>query len=161
MAQYVVIRGPLGVGKTTVARRLGTQLSARYLSVDRILDEEHFWESGRLGEFLRANAVLAERARRSFERGHDVVIDGNFYWRTQLADLTRRLRVSGHVFTLVAPLSVCIERDRARPYSHGADAAREVFAKTTRFDWGTPVDATRPLSVVVRDIEGRLRPHPP
>jgi shikimate kinase len=34
MEYFVIIRGPLGVGKTTIAKRLAKQLNAKYISID-------------------------------------------------------------------------------------------------------------------------------
>jgi predicted kinase len=152
----VIVRGPLGVGKTTVARLLARRIGGAYVSVDRILEEHGLWEAGRLSEFLRANAVAAREARPQLSRGTPVVFDGNFYWKSQISDLIERLAVPVQVFTLTAPLAVCVDRDRRRALSYGAEATAQVFSKATRFSWGVEVDARRPLRVVVRDIDDRL-----
>ncbi|MFZ0831059.1 MAG: ATP-binding protein [Thermoplasmata archaeon] len=157
MSFYVLIRGPLGVGKTTVAKRVAQEVGAEYISIDRILDDEGLWDSGRVSEFLDANAVGAPRAREFLEHGTPVIFDGNFYWQTQIADLTRRLNFRHRIFTLDAPLSVCVERDARRDPSHGREAAEQVFVKATRFDAGIRIDATRPLERIVSDIVARLR----
>jgi predicted kinase len=156
MSYYVILRGPLGVGKTAVSRELAKALGARHVSIDRILDQHHFWNPGRLSEFLEANRVAVERAHPLLERGVPVVFDGNFYWKTQIDDLTGRLGHPHFVFTLMAPLRVCIERDSRRDPAHGSQATREVFAKSTKFAYGATVDASRPLRSVVRDITRRV-----
>jgi predicted kinase len=152
----IVVRGPLGVGKSTVARALARRVGARYISIDRILDVRHLWDQGRLAEFLAANRFAAGEARGPLGRGTPVVFDGNFYWRTQIDDLLRRLDRPHAIFTLCAPLAVCIARDGGRGSPHGAEAARAVYRKTTRFDRGQPIDATRPVAAVVEDICRRL-----
>jgi len=157
MSYYVLIRGPLGVGKTTVANRVARKTGAEYISIDQILDDEGLWDSGRLSEFLGANDVAIPQAREFLEHGTPVIFDGNFYWKTQIADLTHRLNFPHRIFTLDAPLSVCAARDSHREPSHGAEAAEQVFAKTTKFDVGTRIDATRPLERIVSDIVRRLR----
>jgi predicted kinase len=86
------------------------------------------------------------------ETGTPVVLDGNFYWKSQIKDLEKRLHHRHFVFTLRAPLSVCIERDAGREAPHGSPAAREVYAKSTKFDYGVEVDATQPLDRIVREI---------
>ncbi len=153
---YLLIRGPLGVGKTTVARRVAATLGAEYLSIDALLQEAgpEEWEGGYIseGSFLRANEIAADRARAALDRGVPVVLDGNFYWRRQVEDLTHRLPFPHAVFTLHAPLEVCIERDRGRPEPHGPDAARDVYAKVTEFPWGTPIDATGTSAAVVEAL---------
>jgi len=156
LAFYVVIRGPLGVGKTTVAQRLAREIGAGYISIDRILEERGLWDSGALAEFLRANDFAVEQARSLLADGTSVVLDGNFYWKSQINDLVARLDRRHFVFTLRAPLSVCVERDARRSPPHGREAAREVYAKSTRFEYGVGIDATRGVGTVVGDIVARL-----
>ena len=156
MNHYVIIRGPLGVGKSTVSRRLAKVVRAEYISVDRILDEYDIWYSGRLSEFLRVNVVVARRAGRLLKKGTSVILDGNFYWKTQIEDLERRLDHRHFVFTLKAPLNVCIERDAGRDIPHGSQAAREVYTKSTKFDYGSGIDAMQPLKRIVREIASTI-----
>lgn len=156
MSYFVLVRGPLGVGKSTVSRRLAKEIGAAYISVDRILDEQDLWYSGRVSEFLKVNKFAAERAERWLRKNTPVVLDGNFYWKSQIVDLVGRLDYPHFIFTLEAPLSVCISRDAGRRMSHGSQAAREVYAKSTRFAWGIRIDATEPLERVVGQIQSTL-----
>ena len=66
--------------------------------------------------------------------------------------LISRLDFPHHVFTLKVPLEVCIARDAAREKTHGKDAARVVYKKSTEFDYGTNIDVNRPLDVCVKEI---------
>jgi predicted kinase len=159
MSYYVILRGPLGVGKTTVSRRLSGVIRAEYISIDRILDEHGLWRSGRLSEFLRANEVAGGRARNGLAQGIPVVFDGNFYWKSQIKDLIGRLEYPRYVFTLKAPLAVCIERDRRRPGPHGAQGASEVYAKSTKFEYGIGVDATGSVEDIVQEIVSYVSAH--
>lgn len=159
MSYYVILRGPLGVGKSSVSRRLAQVLRAEHISFDRVLEEFDIWYSGRLSEFLRANVVVARRAGRVLKRGSNVILDGNFYWKTQIRDLEKRLDQPHFVFTLHAPLRVCIERDARRDAPHGTPATREVYAKSTRFEYGARVDATQSLESVVREIASTVSAH--
>jgi thymidylate kinase len=159
MSFFVIVRGPLGIGKSTVSKSLAEKISAKYISIDQLLDDHGLWVSGRLSEFLRANDFAVERGRGYLERGVPVIFDGNFYWKTQIEDLVRRLGHPHVVFTLKAPLSVCIDRDGGRASSHGETAARQVYAKSMRFDFGIGVDAARPVDLVVREIARYLTPN--
>lgn len=69
-----------------------------------------------------------------------MIFDGNFYWKSQIEDLIQRLSYPHHVFTLKAPVEVCIARDKERGETHGADAARVVHNKVSSFDYGTIID---------------------
>jgi predicted kinase len=152
MVFFVVIRGPLGVGKSTVAERLAKEIDATHISIDQILEDHGLWETGHLSEFLKANVFAIGSARGPLARGTPVIFEGNFYWRTQLKELIGALPYRAYVFTLSAPLSVCIERDRQRARPHGAEAARQVYSKSTRFEWGIPIDAGRPIGSVVSEF---------
>jgi predicted kinase len=160
MSYFVVVRGPLGVGKTAVAGRLASELGAEHIPIDRILDENGLeeWEGGYISQqsFLRANRIAIDRARPRLEEGTPVIFDGNFYWKSAIEDLLIRLDYPHYVFTLRAPLSVCVERDSRRDPPHGRQAAQDVYAKTTSFDFGIRLDATQPVPTVVREIRSRL-----
>jgi len=156
MSFYLLIRGPLGVGKSTVSERLAKKIGAQHISIDRILDERGLWEEGRVSEFLKANEFAGKEARDLLNTGTPVIIDGNFYWESQIDDLIDRLDFPHYLFTLKAPLSVCIARDGRRTPPHGAEAAQEVYTKSTRFTRGVSIDATRSADDVVEDILSRL-----
>ena len=158
MSYFVIVRGPLGVGKSTVASALARRLRAEVVSIDRILDDYGLWRSGRLAEFLEANRIAARRAEALLARQTPVIFDGNFYWKGQLRDLVRRLAIDHWIFTLDAPLRVCIARDSARRPRHGAAAARAVYAKTTAIEAGIRINAARSVNEVVEDLVARLPP---
>jgi predicted kinase len=153
----LLIRGPLGAGKSTVSLRLAKRLGAERISIDRILDEQGLWRSGRLREFLKANRWAVPRARRFLARGTPVIFDGNFYWKGQTQDLVRQLPYPHVGFTLNVPLAVCIDRDRQRISPHGPTAAKEVYAKSAKFEYGIGIDASRPAADVASDILTQLR----
>jgi len=87
-----------------------------------------------------------------------VVFDGNFYWKSQIEDLIRRLDCRYYIFTLKASVEMCIARDAQRGKTHGEDAARAVYEKSTEFDYGTIIDVNKPLIVCIKDILEHL-PH--
>ncbi|HTW39938.1 MAG TPA: ATP-binding protein [Thermoplasmata archaeon] len=162
MTSYVVlVRGPLGVGKTTVARAVATALGAQYVSIDRLLDEPGVeeWKDGRITpeSFLRVNRRAVGEVAASVERGRPVVFDGNFYYRRQIADLVRRLRVPHRVVTLTAPLPLCIARDARRARSYGAGATTDVYALVAKVRAGRYVDATGSVPETVERVLRLLR----
>lgn len=153
----IVVRGPLGVGKSTTAPALAEELRGAVISMDEIPVIEAEWDGGTEELFLRANEVAAMRARPLLESGTSVVFDGCFYWLSAITDLETRLSTRVSVFTLKAPLEVCIERDRRRKHSYGEEAARLVFAKVSSSQVGTDVDATQEVPLQVEAILRALR----
>ena len=130
---------------------------AKYFAVDRILDEHHLTKDKEAGyisqrSFIKANKIIAPDAKRILDGGKPVVFDGNFYWKSQIDDLIKRLDFPHSVFIFKAPLKVCIARGLKRGKTHGADAARTVYKKSTGFEYGTIIDVNRPLDACVKDI---------
>ncbi len=157
MSFYVIIRGPLGCGKSTIAKKLSKVLTAKYFAVDRVLDEHDLTKDKEKGyisqrSFIKANKIIALDAKLILDSGKPVIFDGNFYWRSQIDDLIKKLDFPHHVFTLKAPLEVCIERDHQRRKTYGEDAVRAVYQKSTEFDYGNVIDINRPLAECVKDI---------
>jgi predicted kinase len=157
MGFYVIIRGPLGCGKSTVAKEIAKKLKAVYINIDRVLDKHHLteeWEEGYISQnsFLKANTIVALQAKKNLKNGVHVVFDGNFYWKSQIKDLIKKLDFPHYIFTLKAPLEVCIRRDSLRRKTHGEDATRAVYKKSTEFDYGIVIDVNRPLDVCIKEI---------
>src|SRR3990167_8456887 len=157
MSFYIIIRGPLGCGKSTIAEKLSKILNAKYFAVDRVLDEHDLTKDKEAGyisqrSFIKANEIIAPDAKRILDSGKPVVFDGNFYWKSQIEDLIKRLDYPHYVFTLKAPLEVCIERDRKRRKTHGKIAAKEVYKKSTEFTYGIVININRPLKECIKEI---------
>ena len=157
MSYYLIIRGPLGCGKSTIAEKLSEILNAKYIAVDEVLDEHNLTkdkEEGYISQksFLKANEIVVPLAKEFLDKGVPVILDGNFYWKSQIDDLINKLDYTHYVFTLKAPLEVCIERDSKRGKTHGVDAAKEVYKKSTEFDYGTVIDITKSLDGATEEI---------
>jgi adenylate kinase family enzyme len=148
---FAVVRGPLGAGKTTVARALAISIGGSYISIDALL-ERYAWDGGSEALFLRTNEDAAHEARSSLDRRTPAVFDGNFYWPSTIADLERRLPYPHVVYSLHVPLAECVERDRGRVLSYGEEATREVYEKVGPIPGEMPVDGTRAAEEVVTEI---------
>ena len=162
----VIIRGPLGVGKSTVSEALARAIGGRHIPIDRILEANGIeeWDADRisLASFLKANGIAVEEARPAYRLGIPAIFDGCFYWREQLDDLRKRVG-DCYVFTLKAPLNVCVERDRTRPLprpetgprggdQQGRLAAEAVFRLVSEVQQGIPIDATGEVAQTVSSI---------
>ena len=157
MVFYIIIRGPLGCGKSTTAKRLSKILKAKYFAIDKVLDEYDLTkdkEEGYISQksFKKANEIIAPRAKDALDKKKLIIFDGNFYWKSQIEDLISRLNFQHYVFTLKAPLEVCIRRDIERGKTHGEDATKVVFKKSTEFNYGIVININRPLNVCLKEI---------
>ena len=141
----VIIRGPLGVGKSTVAKAVAEKIGGVYISVDEVLDQNGLdkaveGEGIPLNNFLKANEIIAAEAKHTNDQGMPVVVDGNFYHKEQIDQLVNLLGHDSVTFTLKASVETCIVRDAARAKSYGEDAARAVHMFVSAFDYGTVID---------------------
>ena len=157
MTYYIIIRGPLGCGKSTIAKELSKILEAKCFLIDEVVDKHKLFkdkEEGYISQntFIKANEIIVPEAKKILNKGTPVIFDGNFYWKSQIEDLVKRLKYPHRIFTLKAPLKVCIDRDKKREKALGKDAARVVYKKTTEFDYGTIIDITTPLNECVKEI---------
>jgi predicted kinase len=152
---YLILRGPLGSGKSTVAEALAKAVRGRVIHLDGLADKN--WDGGSARMYLRGNVALERKARPLLAQGIPVIFDGCFYWKSQIRDLEARLPFPHESFTLKVPLSVCIERAHWRsPTPSGPVQAGIVYRKVNRFDWGFPIDGLQSVALQVRSILSRL-----
>lgn len=141
MSHFIIIRGPLGVGKSTIAAKLAEKIKGRVISIDAKLVELGFdkvqGESIPLKNFLKVNEFILEDAKYYLEHNISVIFDGNFYFKEQIKDLIDKFSdYKCNVFTLKASLDSCVSRDARRNNSYGVDAARAVYFLVAKFDYG-------------------------
>ncbi|MFH2018892.1 MAG: AAA family ATPase [bacterium] len=154
---YIIIRGPLGSGKSTISEKLSKMLGAKHFAIDRVLEDHDLEESKEDGfisqeSFKKANEIACKEAIPVLKEDKPIIFDGNFYWKSQIDDLIKRLDFPHYVFTLKAPLEVCIERDSKRDKTHGKDAAMVVYKKSTEFTYGTEIDVTKNIDECLNEI---------
>jgi predicted kinase len=162
MRVCILIRGPLGVGKTTVARALTEQVGGLYVSVDGILAEHGLdkveGECITAENFIKASKLALPQARQALSKSRAVIFDGNFYHRAQIDHLVDVLPGPHYAFTLKSPLTVCIDRDSKRPRVYGTGAARAVRNMVSRFDYGVSIDTSE---MTLEDAMAALRGYLP
>ncbi len=155
---FVIIRGPLGCGKSTIAKKLVGILDAEYVDMDKVLQEQSLDKVDEkegcipAENFIKVNSVIIPSVTDKLQSGKIMVFDACFYHKAVIDDLIQRLHYPHYGFTLKAPLEVCIERDSKRKKSYGEGAAAAVHSLVSRFDYGTVIDVTKPLNKVMKDI---------
>ena len=162
MSYYIMIRGPLGCGKTTIAARLAKELKGVHVSVDKILEELKLdkvpphYESVPLKNFLKGNEHIIPRAKQWISEGKVVVFDACFYNKEVIEHLLNNLKFPHYIFTLKAPVELCIKRDKGRKRIYGEDATSAVHMLVSRLDYGITIDATGTLEETLKKIKAHL-----
>lgn len=159
----IIIRGPLGIGKSTIAKGLAKVLESEYLSMDEIIDSNGLnnnkAKDGGISEksFLKADEILLPLAQNKLSKGKVVIIDGNFYRKSQIEDLKSKINTKSYIFTLKAPLETCIERDSKRKRVYGKDAAQAVYNLVSKFDYGFNINTdNKTKEQVIEEIFSNL-----
>lgn len=156
--KHIIIRGSLGVGKSTIAQKLSELLNYKYISLDQVIDDNKLVPAGVEGvppeSFLEANKLLLQYAEQSKE---PLLIDGCFYHQEQLDDLVAKLNNDVTIFTLTCSVEECIERDSKREKVYGEDAARFVYMMTSGVKAGLEIDTTEltideTLAKIIKEI---------
>jgi aminoglycoside phosphotransferase family enzyme/predicted kinase len=174
----IVIRGLMGVGKTTLAEALAERLGGELLQTDK-LRKELFGPSAAPAEFnqdryrpenrLRVYDELFLRAEQDLKEGLSVVLDGTFL----TADLRRRAaglaRAAGALPCLVhgdCPVDVAVERiaERAADGETNSDATAELYELQRAQQEPDPpelrsvdIDTTLTVGLQLADVTERLR----
>ena len=137
------------------------ELNAKHIAVDRVLDEFNLTgdkEDGYISQksFFKVNEIITKRAEKILKKGKLVIFDGNFYWKSVIEDLTKRLKFPHYIFTLKAPVETCISRDKERGKTHGAGAARAVYKKSTSFAIGNIINnENKTVSQTIKEIKAK------
>jgi predicted kinase len=146
MSYFIIIRGPLGIGKSTIAKRISNILKAEYVPIDLVLEKHGLDKTDKnagcipASNFIKADDLILPELEEKLKRGKKVVFDACFYHKEHIEHLIQQLQYPHYVFSLKAPLDVCIERDSKRKKTHGKDAAAAVYYLVSRFDYGIAIE---------------------
>lgn len=159
----IIIRGPLGVGKTTIGKILAERMEAKLYSIDDLLKESGFDRvDPKLGciplaNFLAVQEDIIPDIKKHLAK-HSVVIEGSFYHKDQIDFFFKNLQENPLVITLKADLETCIERDKKRRPSYGVGAVTSVYNLVSKFDDGLVLDIEgKPRDFIVETMQKWLR----
>jgi predicted kinase len=111
MSFCIILRGPAGSGKTTIAERLAKIYNGQHINIDKIKKQLGLKHSEE--EKLEANKTVIQDAMHHLNKGTIVILDEVFYYESQLAQIMN-LPCKSYVFSLQAPLDSCLDRNRKR-----------------------------------------------
>lgn len=158
---FIIIRGPLGCGKTTISKALSKILKAKYISFDAVLEKEGLDRKDNNfspEDFIKANEAVLPAAKKALSKGKIVIFDGCFYFLEQIQHLKKNLPAECYIFTLKASLKTCIERDSKRKIAYGEIAAREVYEMFSELGCGININTdSKTEKEVVRKILSHLQ----
>jgi predicted kinase len=168
MSKLVLLNGPPGVGKSTLARRYADEHPMTLaLEIDAVRAMIGSWldESERSGPAARRIALAAATAH--LANGFDVIVPQLLTRREFVAELqatAARVGATFHEVTLVDAKSSVLARAMSRPETTGGFSARALVAKQGNsleyaYDLFIEALANRPDAVVIdaRSIEGAYR----
>ena len=164
MSYVILIRGPLGSGKTTISKKLAQILHAKYIPIDNVLHKLRLDKVPPKAEcipaknFIQAEKTLIQKITEELKRGKVVIIDACFYHKEAITFFLKNLPSPQYVFTLKAPVEICIKRDKERTKTHGEDAARAVHYLVSKFNYGKIIDVSKGgADKAVKEIFGSLQ----
>lgn len=160
MSYFIIIRGPLGCGKTTISQQLAQNLNGKHIAIDEVLKENKLDKISAdapcipVENFIKVNeiAILLAKEYLKNNKNNIVIFDGCFYHKEVIDHLIEKLQFPNYVFTLKAPLEICIKRDAKRDKVYGEDAAKAVYSLASQFDYGTVIDASKNVGMTVNEI---------
>ena len=162
MSYFIIIRGPAGVGKSTIAKKIAELLNGDYFSFDELMRKNKLDIIRGYGipeeNFVKANELVIPKARKKLENNKIVVFDGCFYRKKQLKHLEKNLPYNHYIFSLKLPLKDCFARNKTRKIPMTNKAIKEVFLLVSKLNIGIEIKTSNKS---VTDIINEIRKHLP
>lgn len=162
MSYYIIIRGPLGSGKSTIAEKFALILDAKHVCMDEVLqkydldkipEEEPFIP---VENFIKANEIIFTEIKKFLSLGRIVIVDGCFYHKEAIEQFVENIFFNHYIFTLKAPVEICVKRDSERKKTYGEGAVSAVYSLVSRFDYGININATGSIEDTIKKIVSYL-----
>ena len=157
MEDCILIRGPAGVGKTTIAKELIKDLNADYFSFDKIMEENKLdiivGDGIPSENFIKANEILLSE----IIQNKKVILDGCFYREKQITHLLSKLKTKTHIFTLHADVTECLKRNKIRKGSMTDEDIKQVYDLVSKVKIGTTINTIgKSINQIVSEISNHI-----
>ena len=157
MEYCIIIRGPAGVGKTTIAKELASNLNADYFSFDKIVEDNNLdivvGNGIPSANFIKANEIIIPLIIQKKR----VVLDGCFYRKKQISHLLNKLKTKVYVFTLDADIRECLKRNRTRKNPMTEDNIKQVHKLVSEIQIGISINTLgKSIHQIVSEILNHL-----
>jgi predicted kinase len=143
MGYFIIIRGPAGVGKSTIAKRVARKLDAYYVSFDALMKKNKLdileGDGISAANFVKANNIVIPDALKQLKKGHIVIFEGCFYRVEQINHLKKQLNFKHIIFTLTATLEDCFIRNSSRKKVMSKEAIEEVYCLVKNLNIGVEI----------------------
>lgn len=166
MKYFIIVRGPAGVGKSTISQSLAKKLKAHYISFDKVLSDNEIdiveGDCIQLYNFIKADDIVVPEVLDKINT-EIIIFDGCFYHLEQIEDLLKRIPTKSYVFNLKANIDECIARDTKRTGIDGMGDQRvkDVYRLVSKFDFGINIETGgRSVEEITEDILSRLPSEP-
>lgn len=157
MEYCIIIRGPAGVGKTTIAKELARNLDADYFSFDEIMEANKL--DTIIGDgipsknFVKANEIVLDLIKNKDR----VILDGCFYRKEQLDHLLHNIKAKVYIFTLNADVTECSERNKMRVNSLADEDIKQVHNLVSKIKIGRIINTSgKSIKQIVSEILNRM-----
>lgn len=163
MSYFIILRGPAAIGKTTISSKLAQLLGGHHISLDTLLAKhnlDYIPDTPCVPEhlMLAANKLIIPMAQEKLAKGHVVILDGNFYHKSQIEDLINELQFPHFVFTLQADLKTCIFRNNMRSNPLNEQEVKNVFELASTFDYGNVINTNnQTINETIRTILNNIK----
>ena len=163
MTKLIIIRGPAGVGKTTIAKALAQQLNGIHYNIDQVLvDTGLDVDKGDIpiDNFLKAQPSIFSEVTDYLKQGKPVIVDGNFYYQEQLDQINKEFPGQIDVLTLQASLETCWQRNLARKKDIMNRISIEAMHRiNTTFEAGKVIETEgKNEEEVIKEILAEIKP---
>lgn len=141
----IIIRGPIGTGKTTISKILAAKINAKCFPLDDLLEKSKLNKiDPKLGcvpmaNFLAVEEDILPEIEKSLER-QSVIVEGAFYHKAQIDFFLNNISEDIFLVTLKANLETCLKIDKKSVKPYGVGVTKAIFDLVSKFDAGLVIN---------------------